>query len=336
MDFAFLILLAVAALKLATPLLLAATGELVVEKSGVLNLGIEGMMLIGALTAFFVGAAVDVESCQDYSDLLNMCLIGSNSLPLANYLVTVVVGGLAGAVLAALFGMLVLVFRSNQVATGLGLTILGLTLTNSLSSGTGDLSVGQVQHYLPASWTEAPVIGPFFTLDILVPFAFVMIFAVLFVLNRTRVGLIIRAVGENHDSAFTLGHNVQLVRFCCVLFGGCMAGVAGAYISMIQIGAPTWREGITAGAGWLALALILFGTWRPMRVLAGALLFGLALSLEIRLQVFSWLPGWVVSFLLPILPYLIPIIVLTLISADATMIRRNAPASLGKSFTPSS
>ena len=336
MDFAFLILLSVAAIKLATPLLLAATGELVVEKSGVLNLGIEGMMLIGALTAFMMGSYIDVERCEQYSDLLKMCLLGSNELPIARYLITIIAGGLAGAVLSALFAALVLIFRSNQVATGLGLTILGLTMTNSLSSGSSNLTVGQVQHWLPKDWSAMPIIGPFLTLDLLVPFAFIAMLGALLVLKRTRLGLIIRAVGENHDSAYTLGYPVNLIRFGCILFGGFMSGVAGAYISMIQIGAPTWREGITAGAGWLALALILFGTWRPMRVMGGALLFGLALSLELRLQVFNWLPGWIISFGLPILPYLIPIIVLALISADAAMIRRNAPASLGRSFNPSS
>ena len=250
------------------------------------------------------------------------------------FAIVVLTGGLAGMALSFLFALLVLGFRSNQVATGLGLTLLGLTLTNALGSGSGDLKVGRVDTLLGTQASDWGIWGPLLNMNPMVWLTIILCLTVGWILTHTRLGLIIRAVGENHDSAHTLGLPVQWVRLGAIVFGGLCAGMAGAYISMIQIGAPLWKEGITAGAGWLALALILFATWRAERVVLGALIFGFTLALELRLQTLAGLPSWFVPWLLPSLPYLIPIIVLTLISLDARVIRRNAPASLGKLFEP--
>ena len=334
MEWAYLVLTLVSVLNFATPLLLAATGELVVEKSGVLNLGVEGMMIVGAMTAYFVGAHIDLEVCTVPHFSGVGCLVGTSSIPMERFAIVVLTRGLAGMALSFLFALLVLGFRSNQVATGLGLTLLGLTLTNALGSGSGDLKVGRVDTLLGTQASDWGIWGPLLNMNPMVWLTIILCLTVGWILTHTLLGLIIRAVGENHDSAHTLGLPVQWVRLGAIVFGGLCAGMAGAYISMIQIGAPLWKEGITAGAGWLALALILFATWRAERVVLGALIFGFTLALELRLQTLAGLPSWFVPWLLPSLPYLIPIIVLTLISLDARVIRRNAPASLGKLFEP--
>ena len=331
MDLTFLISMMLDVLNFATPLLLAATGILIVEKSGVLNLGVEGMMIVGALGAYIAGGLM--ASCGTMGFDGKTCLLD----PLLGrwaFLAAMLIAGLVGALLSVLFGFLVLVMRANQIATGLGLTILGLSLTNALGNQGIDLTGTPLQGFVPDSWRQSDGILRLFSLNIMTLLALAAMPLALLFLRRTRAGLVLRAVGENHDSAFTLGYPILRIRFLAIVFGGFMCGMAGGYMSLALIG-PFWKEGVTNGYGWLALALILFGTWRPLRVLLGGILFGLTISLGPRLQNVAGLPEWFVPLFLPILPYLVPIVVLALISFDATMIRRNAPGSLGKTFDPS-
>jgi len=310
-----------AAVLLATPLLLAALGELVVEKSGVLNLGVEGMMLIGALFGYI--AAYNLQSITCLEELIpGYCNKEEKVFTFGDYLVALLAAAFAGALLAALFGFLTQGLRANHVAVGLGLTILGAGLSNSLGSNFGGVNYTSVQV------ADHPEV---FGQDILVWLSLLAVPLIWYVLQKTRVGLIIRAVGENHDSAYALGYRVARIRFMCILFGGAMAGLAGAFIVLVHV---DWKEGVTVGKGWLALALILFGTWRPIRVLVGAYIFGLLWASELRLD--NLFPAYQLEWktLLTTAPYLFTILVLVIISRNPRMIRRNAPASLGKPFNP--
>ena len=224
----------------ATPLVFAALGELVVEKSGVLNLGVEGMMLTGAVAGF---AAAHV----------------TGSAVLACFAAVI-----AGMLLAALFAALVLNLQASQVATGLALTIFGVGLSALL----GQELVGIAYEGLPTLnipvLSGIPVLGPLlFGHDALVYFSFIMVALVTWFLYRTRAGLILRAVGDPHDAAHAIGYPVLRIRFFAILFGGAMAGLAGAYLSLAY--SPMWVENMSAGRGWIALALVVFATWRPMR-----------------------------------------------------------------------
>jgi general nucleoside transport system permease protein len=275
----------------ATPLLLAAIGELVVERSGVLNLGVEGMMVMGAVAGF--GAAF---------------LTGSPY-------VGVIAAIIAGMAMALLFGLLTLTLVSNQVATGLSLTLLGLGLSGLL----GESFVGEPGVRLPK----------FFGIDILILFSFILTAAVAYVLFRTKAGLIIRAVGDSHNSAHALGYRVIAVRYACVLFGGVCAGLAGGYLSLVYT--PQWIENMTAGRGWIALALVVFSSWMPWRVVAGAYLFGAISILAYTVQTYAL---GIPSQLLSSLPYLVTILALVVISANRRLTRVNAPANLGQAFVP--
>ncbi|MGE0004966.1 MAG: ABC transporter permease [Parvibaculaceae bacterium] len=275
----------------ATPLLLAAIGELVVERSGVLNLGVEGMMVMGAVAGF--GAAF---------------LTGSPY-------VGVIAAVIAGMAMALLFGFLTLTLVSNQVATGLSLTLLGIGLSGLL----GESFVGEPGVKLPK----------IFGIDMLVPFSFVLTAAVAYVLFRSKAGLVIRAVGDSHGSAHALGYPVIRVRYLCVLFGGGCAGLAGSYLSLVYT--PQWVENMTAGRGWIALALVVFASWMPWRVVAGAYLFGAISILSFVGQTRAWA---VPSQFLNSLPYLVTILALVVISANRRLTRTNAPASLGQAFVP--
>ena len=289
-----------------TPLLLAATGELVTEKSGVLNLGVEGMMLVGAVAAFAVASTTG-------SGLLG---IGA--------------GLLAGMAMALVFAVLTLSLMANQVASGLALTIFGVGL--SALAGVG--FVGFALEPLPAlaipGLSTLPVIGPIlFGQDLLVYLSFAILGAVAWMLARSRAGLVLRAVGESHDSAHALGYPVIRIRYAATLFGGAMSGLGGAYLSLSYT--PMWIENMTAGRGWIALALVVFATWRPSRLLAGAYLFGAVTILQLHAQGAGI---EVPSQFMSMLPYLATILVLVLISRDRTKIRLNAPACLGKVFRP--
>ncbi|MEP0232451.1 ABC transporter permease [Roseibium sp.] len=290
----------------ATPLLIAAIGELVVERSGVLNLGVEGMMIMGAVVGFAVANQT-----------------GSGTLGVLAAIV-------AGMGMSLIFGVLVLSLVTNQVATGLALTILGLGVSGMI----GEAYIGVPGLRLPELYipglSELPFIGPvFFQQDAVVYLGFALVALVAFVLFRTRTGLILRAVGDNHGSAHALGYSVIKVRYLAVLFGGGCAGLAGAYMSLAYT--PQWVENMTAGRGWIALALVVFASWLPFRVIAGAYLFGAVTVLTFHAQAQG---VGVPSQLLSSLPYLATIAVLVLISANRRLTLVNTPACLGKPFVP--
>jgi len=292
----------------ATPLVYAAIGELVVERSGVLNLGVEGMMLAGAVCSFAVAHHT-----------------GSATL-------AILAGLLAGMLLASVFAFLTLSLQSSQVATGLALTIFGIGLSALL----GQSLVGIAFEGLPSlhiPWlSDLPVAGRLlFSHDALVYGSFAIVFLVSWFLNRSRAGLVLRAVGDSHDAAHALGIKVIRVRYLATLFGGGCAGLGGAYLSLVYT--PMWAENMSAGRGWIALALVVFAVWQPGRLLLGAYLFGGISILQLHGQA---LGINVPSQLMSMLPYLTTILVLVLISRDRGRIRRNAPASIGQSFYPTS
>ena len=275
-------------LSAATPILFAALGELVAERAGVLNLGVEGMMITGALAGFAAAHAT-----------------GSPAIGF-------IAAAIAGAAISMIFGLLTQFLLTNQVATGLALTLFGLGLTALF---------GKPYEGVKAPSMGAGVLG----LNWVIWFGLVMVLALWWFLNRTRPGLILRGIGENHHAAHALGHKVRAVRLAAIAFGGAMAGIGGAYISIATV--LQWTEGMTAGAGWIALALVVFAGWRAFGVLAGAWLFGGVAVLQLRLQA----AGVNVPVqLLAMAPYLVTILALVLISAR----RRGsaAPGSLGQIF----
>ena len=289
----------------ATPILLAAIGELVTEKSGVLNLGVEGMMITGAVMGFAIAV--------------------STGSPLLGFLGAAV----ASAVLSLSFGLLTQYLLSNQVATGLGLTLVGL----GLSALIGSNYEGQRAPNLPKLdipvLSDIPVLGRMlFSHDFVVYLSLALVVAVWAFLKYTRAGLILRAVGEDHESAHALGYKVVRVRMAAIAFGGACAGLGGAYVSLVRV--PQWTEGMTAGAGWIALAIVVFSSWRPLGVLVGAYLFGGVTVIQLNLQA----AGTTVPVeLLSMSPYLITILVLVVISARGA---HGAPGSLGRPFHASS
>ncbi|MBV2358805.1 ABC transporter permease [Thalassococcus sp. CAU 1522] len=285
----------------ATPILLAAIGEMVVEKSGVLNLGVEGMMITGAVVGFAVAVST-----------------GSPGLGF-------LAAAAAAAMLSLSFGILTQFFLSNQVATGLGLTLVGL----GLSALIGKPYEGMKSPTLPkldlGPLSDLPVLGRMlFSHDLMVYCSLAMVAAVWAFLKYTRAGLILRAVGESHDSAHALGYRVVRIRLLAIFFGGACAGLGGAYLSLVRV--PQWTEGMTAGAGWIALAIVVFASWRAGRVLVGAYLFGGVTVLQLNLQAAG---ANVPVALLSASPYLITILVLVIISARGA---HGAPASLGRAF----
>ena len=298
-----LVLLTLAA---GTPLVYAALGELVTEKSGVLNLGVEGMMLVGAVVAFIVAART-----------------GAPWLGVA-------AGIAAGAALALVFAVVTLTLQANQVASGLALSLFGV----GLSAFVGLDYVSVVIEPLPPLHvpvlSDLPVVGALlFSWNPLVYLSLALFVAVHWFLFRTRAGLVVRAVGESPQSAHAIGYSVLRIRYLAVLFGGACSGLGGAYLSLVYN--PSWAEGITAGRGWIALALVVFATWKPWRVVIGAYLFGGVTLAQFQAQALGVeLP----SQYLAMLPYVATIVVLALISRDVTAIRRNAPASLGRPFHP--
>lgn len=306
MDNAQLIAVLVSTVIAATPLIYAALGELVTERAGVLNLGVEGMMLIGAVTAFAVG-------------------ISSGSL-----LLGFLAAAFAGMVMSLIFGFLTITLQTNQVATGLALTLFGV----GLSSFAGRPFVGQPIPPVPAlDWPllgDIPFIGPLlFKFNAVVYGSLLLFFAVHWFLTRSHWGLMLRAVGEAPSVSHAIGHPVTLIRYGAVMFGGACSGIAGAYLSTALT--PMWVEGMSAGRGWIALALVVFATWKPLRVLLGAYLFGGVTVMQLYAQGFGIrLP----SEFLSMLPYLATIVVLVLICRDSRIILLNQPASLGKPFHP--
>ena len=298
------ILLVASIMVSATPILLAAIGEMVVEKSGVLNLGVEGMMITGAVIGFIVAI--------------------NTGAPLLGF----ATAAIAGAVLSLAFGVLTQVFLSNQVATGLGLTLVGLGLSSLL----GKPYEGQKTVTLPKLdipiLSDLPVVGRMlFSHDIMVYLSLCIVVAVWAFLKYTRAGLILRAVGESHESAHALGYKVIRARLLAIMFGGACAGLGGAYLSLVRV--PQWTEGMTAGAGWIALAIVVFASWRAGRVLVGAYLFGGITVLQLNLQAAGL--TWGVQYL-SMSPYLITILVLVFISSNRSGNSHDAPANLGQTF----
>ena len=290
----------------ATPLIYTSLGELMVERSGVLNLGVEGMMLVGAIAGF--AAATQT---------------GSLVLGFA-------AGMFAAMMLALLFGFLTLTLQTNQVATGLALTLFGV----GLSAFVGRSFVGQVVAGVKGVsvpvLSDLPVLGPLlFRFDPLVYGSIILFIVLGWFLSRTRGGLLIRAVGESPSSAHAIGYHVIGIRYLAVLFGGAMSGLAGAYLSLAIT--PMWVEGMTAGRGWIALALVVFATWKPWRVVLGAYLFGGVTILQFHAQGFG---VRVPSEFLSMLPYVATIVVLVLICRDPKTILLNQPVSLGRRFHP--
>jgi simple sugar transport system permease protein len=294
----------IATLVSGTSLVYAALGELVTEKSGVLNLGVEGMMLTGAIVSFITASATQ-------SIWLGVCA-----------------GMLAGALLAALFAVIAITLVANQVAAGLALAVFGTGLSSLLGKGYTGTSLVLKSLPIAATVSRIPVIGDILTqLHPLVYLSWVLFAAVSYFLYRTKTGLVLRAVGEAPDSAYAIGHPVARIRYLATIFGGAMAGIAGAFLATVYT--AIWTEGMTAGRGWIALALVVFATWRPARVLVGAYLFGGVTTAQLFAQSAGIpVPPEVMSSL----PYLATILVLVLITQNRTLVRMNAPRALGQPF----
>ncbi|GLQ06145.1 ABC transporter permease [Sneathiella chinensis] len=290
----------------ATPLVFAGIGELVTEKSGVLNLGVEGMLLVGAVAAFVTATVT------------------------GNYFLAVAAGALAGAFLAFLFGVLTLSLMANQVATGLALTLFGVGVSALIGQDFVGIPVDALPKLAVPGLSDIPVLGPvLFGQDALVYLSLFMAALVSWFLYRTKGGLILRAVGDSHNAAHSIGYSVIGIRYLAVMFGGAMSGVGGAYLSLAYT--PMWAENMTAGRGWIALALIVFATWKPGLVVVGAYMFGGITILQLHAQAAGL---DVPSQILSMLPYLATVVVLVLISKDESRIRKHAPACIGKIFHP--
>jgi general nucleoside transport system permease protein len=289
-----------------TPLVIASSGELVTERSGVLNLGVEGMMVMGAVTAF---AATQMTG-SPYIGML--------------------VGIATGALISLLFGFLTLSLVANQVATGLALTILGLGLSGMLGEPFVGVQGIKLTGLAIPGLSSIPFIGPvLFSQDIIFYLSIILVIGTHWFLFRTRAGLVIRSIGDNHASAHALGLNVIGIRYLTVMYGGACAGLAGAYLSLVYT--PQWVENMTAGRGWIALALVVFASWRPLRLLAGGYLFGAVSIGQLHAQAFGIA---IPSQFLSALPYVATVVVLIVISKNRRLTLINTPASLGKSFVP--
>jgi general nucleoside transport system permease protein len=295
-----------AAIAAGTPLVFAALGELVTEKSGVLNLGCEGMMLVGAIAGF---AAASITG---------------------NLWLGTAAGMAAGAAMSAIFAVLTLSLMANQVASGLALTLFGVGLSAFVGKPFESISLIRDGPFDVPLLAQIPVLGAIlFRQHVLVYVSWALFAAVSWFLYKSRAGLVLRAIGESPEAAHAIGYPVIRIRYLATLFGGAMAGLGGAHLS--EFYAPMWAEGMVAGRGWIALALVVFATWRPARVMVGAYLFG---GVTIA-QFFAQGAGIdVTSQLLSALPYLATIIVLVFISRNVNTIRLNSPVSLGQSYRP--
>ncbi|MFK5978025.1 MAG: ABC transporter permease [Rhizobiaceae bacterium] len=290
----------------ATPLLLAALGELVTERSGVLNLGVEGMMIMGAVAGFA------------FAQMTGSAYLGALG------------GVIVGTLFSLSFAFLAITLVTNQVATGLALTILGLGVSGLWGESYIGLAGVRMETIVIPFLSEIPIIGkPLFAQDAIFYVSIALVIGISYFLFKTRAGLILRSVGDNHGSAHALGISVTKVRYLAVMFGGACSGLAGAHLSLVYT--PQWVENMTAGRGWIALALVVFASWRPMRVIAGAYLFGAVGIAQLHIQALGYdIP----SQLLSSLPYIATIVVLVIISQNRRLTLINTPASLGKGFVP--
>ncbi len=300
--------LILASIAAATPLLVAAIGELVVERAGVLNLGVEGMMVMGAVSGFGVALWT--------------------GWPLVGLLAAIIVGML----MALVFAVLTQSLAANQVPTGIALTLFGLGLSGFIGASLMGDPGTRLQPIAIPFLTDIPVLGRIlFGQDIVVYLSIALVAGVSWVLFRTRLGLIIRGIGNNHDAAHALGFDVIAARYACIVFGGACAGLAGGHLALTLSDMPQWSDNITAGRGFIALALVTFAAWWPWRLLAAAWLLGAVTILgpEAR-RVGLDLP----AELWAALPYLVTILVLAVMAATRLLTRANAPASLGRPFIP--
>ncbi len=290
-----------------TPLVFAGLGELVTERAGVINLGVEGMMLIGAIAGFACAAETQM---------------GAG--------IGLVAGAAAGMAAALLFAILALSLAANQAACGLALTIFGVGLSAFIGQHYVSSSLPGLQPLDIPLLSQIPFIGPiFFHQNYVVYLSIVAFVIVWWVLAKTRLGLLLKAVGESPESAHAMGFQVLAIRYGATLFGGAMAGIGGAFLSTVYT--PLWVENMVSGRGWIAIALVVFATWKPARLMLGAYLFGGVTILQFHAQALGiHVP---VEFLAA-LPYLATIIVLVVISRDRKLLQMNLPASLGKSFLP--
>lgn len=307
MTSAMLVSILMTLIAASTPLLLAALGELITEKAGVLNLGVEGMMLCGAVAGFAVAFST-----------------GSTGIGL-------VAAAFAGVAASMIFAVLALSLMANQVATGLALTIFGIGASSLIGAGFVGRTIARLQPVFPAALSEHPILRVIFGHDILVYLSLALVAGVSWFLRRTRPGLILRAVGENDASAHAIGYPVVAIRYAAVAFGGALAGLGGAYFSLALT--PMWADRLTAGRGWIALALVVFSAWKPGRLLLGAYLFGAVMTLELQLKAAG--VTWLAPEVLAMAPYLATIAVLTMMSLGRKTGRLDAPACLGKPFSAS-
>jgi ABC-type uncharacterized transport system permease subunit len=276
-----------------------------VERSGVLNLGVEGMMIVGALLGFVV-------------------ISHTNNAYLA-----VLAALVAGMVIASIFAFLTQFLLTNQVATGLALTLFGLGFAAFAGREYTEVTIDLIGPIYIPILSEIPYVGPsLFSLNPLIYLAFFMVYIVWWFLFKTKQGLILRAIGDNHDAAHAIGHNVVLYRFIAILFGGAMAGLGGAFLSLVQV--PIWGEGMTAGRGWIAIGLVVFASWQPFRVILGAVLFGGITVLQLHAQGFDIR---ISAQYLSMLPYLATIVILVSLRMRLkNKTNRTVPNCLGRIF----
>jgi simple sugar transport system permease protein len=308
MDLNFLSSILFATVVAGTPLIIVGLGELVTEKAGVLNLGAEGIMSVGAIAAFAVAH-------HTHSPALG-----------------ILAGMVAGTLMSLLFAISALTLMANQVASGLALSIFGVGLAAFIGKPYESVALASVKPVSIPLLSKLPLLGPaLFQQQALVYFSWALLGAVAWFLYRTKPGLALRAVGEGPVSAHSIGYRVVAIRYQAVLFGGAMAGIGGAFLSVFYT--PMWVEGMVAGRGWIAIALVVFATWRPLRVMIGAYLFGGCMIAQMFVQG-SGVRLNVPSQFLSALPYLATILVLVLISHNRSTIRLHSPASLGQPFLP--
>ncbi|NWK74220.1 ABC transporter permease [Acinetobacter sp. SwsAc6] len=291
----------------ATPLIFAGLGELVAERTGVINLGVEGMMLVGAIAGFAFAAHYEASVAS-----------------------ALLVGALAGMFMSLIFAFFTLSLSTNQSACGLALTIFGIGISAFIGQNYVSMALPGLQNMNIPGLADIPFIGPVLFQQNYVVYLSILAFVVIWwVLAKTRLGLLLKAVGESPESAHAMGYNVLAIRYCAVLFGGAMAGVGGAFLSTVYT--PMWIENMVAGRGWIAIALVVFATWKPTRLMLGAYLFGGVTILQFHAQALGLN---VPNELLSALPYVATIVVLVIISRDKKLLKMNLPASLGKTFTP--
>ena len=308
MDSALITSVLVATIIAGTPLIIVALGQLITEKSGVLNLGAEGMMAMGAIAGF----AITHHTGSPWLGVL--------------------AGMAAGMLMSFLFAIVVLTLMGNQVATGLALSIFGIGLSAFVGQPYESEILGTVGSIRIPWLADIPVLGPaLFDQQALVYFSWLLFAGIAWFLFRSRAGLVLRAVGESPSAAHSIGYSVIRIRYMATLFGGAMAGIGGSFLSVFYT--PLWVEGMVSGRGWIAIALVVFATWRPFRVVVGAYLFGGVMVVQLFVQG-SGLDISIPSQFLSALPYLATIIVLVIISRDQNTVRLNAPISLGMPYRP--